>query len=968
MTARLTCSGLLRQARGAILSLSVGLALFAALPVPPAFAQPAPQGAAWPHDASDIAPDPDTVFGRLDNGLRYALRRGDQPPGEVSIRLSIDFGSLYEKEDERGLAHFIEHMAFNGSKRVPEGELVARLERMGLALGPDTNASTSLEHTVYSLNLPASNPARMNEALSLLREIASELSFDPAAIERERGVVMAEYRRGDTYVNRRADQQLAFLLPGALAASRSPIGVPKAIEAASREAMVSLYDRYYRPERALIVIVGDMEVPEAEQAIARWFADWMARGPSGDPPDAAYRLQVRAPEASVFVHEDGGDGVLVYSLSASPRSPDTVASRQEAGLVQLAAAVLNRRLASLASSVDPPFRAASVRYWEFLSMTGIVSGSVSVRPGGWSDGIQALEQEWRRALLYGFSAEEIDREVLALRNAQSLAARRESARSSPLLADQLLAATQSGQVFSNPSAGLERLEAWLPGATPERVHQALRASLSISTPLFFVTASSPAPDLDRSVVQAWEQSAMAAVEPVVSRPAPAFAYTDFGAPGEVVEDRRLLKVDARAVRFANNVRLFVKSTDFQSDVVQVSLRVGGGEAAFPETPPGLSRLMSAFSDGGLKAHSSDELRSIVSGRAVQTGFGASATAFGGAYVTTAADLSLQLQVATAYLTSPGWRPEAERRWREALEAAMPKWDGSASAVLATRAMRELASGDSRFGADPADRAIDRTFEELKEVLTPVLSSAAIEIAIVGDIEEDAAIQAVAATFGALPQRDPEFASSMSVRPARFSPQKTPLILEHKGEPDQALVQVFWPVVLDADGDVQEVRVLGVLASVIQLRIVASLREGLGLSYAPVAAASVSSSIPGWGVVYVGAEVRPEDVKIVSETIRSVASQMRDGEISQDEFIRALTPRLEQLSGYRKSNAYWLSLLSQAHSHPERVEIYALEAVEAGLRAMTREDLIAAAQKWLGPEAGRAVVIGPAGAPLDVQAR
>lgn len=968
MTARLTCSGLLRQARGAILSLSVGLALFAALPVPPAFAQPAPQGAAWPHDASDIAPDPDTVFGRLDNGLRYALRRGDQPPGEVSIRLSIDFGSLYEKEDERGLAHFIEHMAFNGSKRVPEGELVARLERMGLALGPDTNASTSLEHTVYSLNLPASNPARMNEALSLLREIASELSFDPAAIERERGVVMAEYRRGDTYVNRRADQQLAFLLPGALAASRSPIGVPKAIEAASREAMVSLYDRYYRPERALIVIVGDMEVPEAEQAIARWFADWMARGPSGDPPDAAYRLQVRAPEASVFVHEDGGDGVLVYSLSASPRSIDTVASRQEAGLAQLAAAALNRRLATLAASADPPFRGASVRYWEFLSMTGIVSGSVSVRAGGWSAGIEALEQEWRRALLYGFSAEEIDREVLALRNAQSLAARRESARTSSLLADQLLAAIQSGQVFSSPAAGLERIEAWLPYATPERVHQALRSSLSISTPLFFVTASATSPDLEQGVIQAWEQSATKAVTPLVSRPAPVFAYTEFGSPGEVLEDRRLPKVDARAVRFDNNVRLFVKSTDFQKDVVQVSLRVGGGEAIFPETPPGLSRLMSAFSDGGLKAHSSDELRSIVSGRAVQTAFGVSASAFGGAYVTTASDLVLQLQVAAAYLTSPGWRPEAERRWREALEAAMPKWDGSASAVLATRAMRELASGDPRFGADLADRTVDRTFEELKRVVTPVLSSAAIEIAIVGDIEEDAAIRAVAETFGALPEREPDFPSSAAVRPARFSSQTTPLFLEHMGESDQALVQVFWPVVLDTDRDVQEVRVLGVLASVIQLRIVASLREGLGLSYAPLAAASVSSSIPGWGVVYVGAEVRPEDVTIVSETIRSVVGQIRDGEITQDEFIRALTPRLEQLSGYQTSNAYWLSLLSQAHSHPERLELYTIMAVEAGLREMTRDDLVSAARKWLGTEAGRTVVIRPSGTIRDPQPR
>jgi zinc protease len=932
----------------------LGLALFGSF-VPSAEAQ-APED--WPQDRSDIAADPETVFGRLDNGLRYALRRGALPPGEISIRLSIDFGSLYESEEERGLAHFIEHMAFNGSTNAPEGELVARLERLGLALGPDTNASTSLDHTVYSLNLPRGDEARLGEALSLLRDIASELTFDPAAIERERGVVMAEYRRGDTFVRRRSDQQLAFLLPGALAAARSPIGGPDVIAGASREAMRSLYDRYYRPERALIVIVGDVSPETAQRSIVRWFSDWRARGPAGKAPDAAYRLQVRAPEASVFVHEDGGDGVLVYSLSATPRRTDTAASRREAGLIALAAAALNRRLATIAASPDPPFRAASVRYWEFLSMTGLVSGSVSVRPGAWSDGVQALEAEWRRALLYGFSQDEIDAQVAALRNAQDLSARREGARSSGLLADQLLSAIQNDQVFTSPSSGAERLEAWLGDANARTVHEALRTSLSISTPLFFVSASRPEPGLDQAVVKAWEASASIDVAPSSPRPPSAFAYQDFGAPGDVVEDHRLTDVDARSVRFANNVYLTVKSTDFQKDVVQVSIRVGDGEMALQDGPVGLGRLMSAFVDGGLEAHSADDLRALTTGRAVQSVFGVSASAFGGTYVTTASDLPFQLQIVAAFLSAPGWRIDAQKRWRESVELSTPSWDGSPASVLATRGMRYLASGDIRFGLDPADGVASRTFDELKAVLSPILRTGPVEIAIVGDVDEDQAVKAVASTFGALPLRSADFAPSRSARPARFTSQDRPKILGHGGEPDQAMVQLFWPVSLDPDTDVQDVRVLSVLASVMQLQLVASLREGMGVSYAPVAGASVSSAIPDWGYLFAGAEIRPEDASVVAAAIAQAARRLGEELISEDEFRRALAPRLQQLSAYAASNAYWLSVLAQAHSRPERLSAYSLETVEAGLRDMTREDLLSAARKWLKPEAERSIWILP----------
>lgn len=221
----------------------------------------------WAHEASDIKPDPAVRFGVLPNGLRYALLKNQLPPGAVSIRMSVDFGSLEEAENEKGLAHFIEHMAFNGSKNVAEGEMVRILERLGLAFGADTNASTGQEFTTYQLELPNASDALVDESLFLLRELASELTFNAEAIDRERGVVLSEYRRGDNFQRRRSDQQLDFLIPGAYAASRMPIGDPAVLETATRETMVSLYERYYRPERTVLILsVISMSMPSKRRS------------------------------------------------------------------------------------------------------------------------------------------------------------------------------------------------------------------------------------------------------------------------------------------------------------------------------------------------------------------------------------------------------------------------------------------------------------------------------------------------------------------------------------------------------------------------------------------------------------------------------------------------------------------------------------------------------------------------------
>ena len=272
------------------LLLALSLALPACTSGPVASASAA-SGQEWTFRKSDLPLDPGYRFGVLGNGMRYIIRHNATPPGQGEVRLLIAAGSTAEREDELGYAHFIEHMAFNGSTRVPEGEMVKLLEREGLAFGADTNASTSFDTTLYKLNLPRNDPALLDTALMLMRETASELTFDADAIERERGVILSEKRVRDTYALRDLMDQLQFLYPAALFVQRLPIGTNETLNAVTSEKLRRLYSRIYTPGNATVIVVGDFDPDAVEAGIRRHFADWKrartAARPDAGPVDPA---------------------------------------------------------------------------------------------------------------------------------------------------------------------------------------------------------------------------------------------------------------------------------------------------------------------------------------------------------------------------------------------------------------------------------------------------------------------------------------------------------------------------------------------------------------------------------------------------------------------------------------------------------------------------------------------------------
>ena len=343
---RLKSSRVKARQRSSILALAATLAL---APTAAMAADP-PRANGWGIPYTDVVPDPSVRLGTLPNGMKYAIMKNATPRGAGSVRLHFAFGSIAESDREQGLAHFIEHMAFNGTTNVSEGDMIRMLQRQGLAFGADTNASTGFDATTYMLELPKADNERLDTAMFLLREVASEVKFDPAAVDRERGVILSEKRTRDGFQLRQALDVVGFQLPNTPLSKRFPIGTEAVLKTATAEEMRSLYRRYYRPEFATLVFVGDADPAEIEQRIRKSFGDWKGSAQAGAPMPRG-TIDTKRPAAFDTFTDPAVATTVIYTITRPwIDPPDTLSERQRTMIESVAASLLNRRLQRLVSA------------------------------------------------------------------------------------------------------------------------------------------------------------------------------------------------------------------------------------------------------------------------------------------------------------------------------------------------------------------------------------------------------------------------------------------------------------------------------------------------------------------------------------------------------------------------------------------------------------------------------------------
>ena len=916
-------------------------ALAAKHPAPPAGVT---RTAPWNSDKSDLPADDSIIYGVLPNGLRYAIRPNNRPQNQVLVRMAFDFGSAAEAEDEQGLAHFIEHMAFNGTTNVPEGEMVKMLERLGLKFGADTNASTGFTMTDYRLDLPKADPALIERALFLMRETASEMLIDPEAVDRERGVVLAEMRQRDNFQYQRDRMQFRHFYPGTWLADRWPIGTREVLEKASAAQMQALYRRWYVPDRARLVIVGPVDPVAIEREIVSKFASWKGSGKALGQLDRCSVDTGRIGAQGLFVHPQINEQLTVQQLLPDGPRPDTFETNLMAMKMSIAATIISNRLARRARIEDLPLLGGGTSFETgFCDSYARIGFSITGKDGSWQKLMPIAEQAVRQAVEHGFTEAEIAEQLQRLDRAFENDVQSEPTRPSGYFAG-LLTRLDDENVISSAVQGQMIWRQIRPFITTGSVGAEFAKWFGrLDNPAIFLSTPKGEGVGETALPAAFAASRALAVAPPEQRETQSWAYTDFGAAGEVVEDKRIADLDIRTIRFANGVLLNLKKTDFEKDRIRWSVRVDGGSLHLPREQQYLASFMdSVWTNGGLGKHQIDDLRALLAGSTAAPGLFASEDVFGASGAIASKALDLQMQLTAAYLTDPGKREEAVRQYRRGLPEWFARREATPQAALGVAIGRIMTDSDPRFSLAPQEAYESADFAMLEAALGDALRTNRMEIALVGDLDEEAAIAAVARTFGALPKRNDSVHPYSDARQTRWSDATGVHEIPHKGEPNQLSWRRIWTTTDASDQRTEQAMM--VFAAMAQIRLIEELRERLGKTYGVFAGSSMSRIYPGRGTFTISTDGDPKDLADIEAAVDTVMAEMLDNVATDDLFERARKPTLQAYADWKRQNGTWLDLAARAQTDPDMLQRF--RDSEAQFQSLTAEEVLGVARRWL----------------------
>jgi zinc protease len=911
----------------------------------------------WAHEASDLATDPAVTWGRLDNGLRYAILPNAEPHDRVSVRLLVKAGAFNETDAQQGLAHFTEHMGFQGTRHYAPGKLVEYFQRLGMAFGPDTNASTGFDETIYQVELPHNDAAALTEGFTALHDYADGMLFPAEKIETERGVILAEKRDRDSVEYRAMKDEYAFLLPEALIPRRLPIGLEEVIRTAPRAQFVDYYDTWYRPEKMVLVVVGPVKPAEVAPLIVSTFSDIKDRAPARAEPD---RGMVRVPQTvATRLHRDpelSRTTVSLQTIEPYAYEPDTQANRLKYLPREIAYAILNRRFSELAKKEGAPFTAASANTSESFDFLRSSSVEISTpKAAQWRAALAVAEQELRRALQFGFQPAELREITAAYANQLDEAVKQAPTRHSPNLAAALVEVIAHDNVFTHPAVERDLIKPALARLTVDDCLAALRAAWTAPGRLIYLAGNLDLPNPEADITAAYSESRAVPITAAAKIEETKWGYAAYGPTGAVVARREVADLGITQVEFQNGVRLNLKKTDFEAATIRAIARLGGGLLTMPPNKPGLQ----VFTNGaaglmGLGKHSVDDLRRILAGHSVGAGLSVANDAFVVSGKTTPTDLELELQLLAAWASDPGYRPEAERLLHRSLSQAYLQMEHTPEGILPLEVERVLANGDPRFGLPPQETLAGYTMNDVRQWLAPELTRGTLELSLVGDLDLEATIALVAKTFGALPARTakPRYETERHVA---FPAARSENARQVPTEIERGLLVVSWPT--DDAFDVQRTRRLNVLASVLDDRLRVKVREGLGGAYSPEAYNQSSDTFTHYGTLQVQINVEPAQAAKILAVVREVAASLQKDGVTAEELERAKQPILTSIAESARTNPYWLgAVLVSCQEYPQRLDW--CRSRTADITSITREEVAALAARFLLREREVTYVVQP----------
>ncbi|WP_456427503.1 M16 family metallopeptidase [Rhodocaloribacter sp.] len=861
---------------------------------------PAPETAALPID-------PDVRTGKLPNGMTYLIRANRKPEHRAELRLAVNAGSVLEDDDQLGLAHFTEHMAFNGTTHFEKQKLVDYLESIGMRLGPDLNAYTSFDETVYMLQVPTDSAATFDTALRILRDWASEVAFEDEEIDKERGVVIEEWRLGRGASARLRDQELPILLHGSRYAERLPIGTKEVLESFPHDAVKRFYRDWYRPDLMAVVIVGDVDAAAVERQIRSLFADLPAREdprprPFFDVPDHDETLFAIASDPEATTRR-----VAVYYKQ--PKAPQGTEADFRRGLVErLYNSLFNSRLSELLQSADPPFVFASSGRGAFTRTKDVYVLQAVVRDGGYARALETLLTEAERVRRFGFTPAELERgKKEVLRGLEQAFAERDKTESRRYAAE-YVRHYLTGEPIPGIAYEYEAAKRLLPDVGLDEVNRVGASWITDRNRVILAEGPEeegrPLPT-EAELLAVFDAVAARTITPYEETVSDAPLVPAPPAPGKVVEETRLDAIGVVRWTLSNGVHVVLKPTDFKNDEILIAATSPGGTSLVPDsmfTPASFAATLIAQS--GVGDFGPVELQKKLAGKLIRLSpnIGDRSEGFNGS--ASPQDLETMFQLLYLYFTAPRADSVAYASYKERIGSLLATFRNSPESAFRDTLTVTLAQYHPR--ARPFS---ERTLEEMDLAKSMAVyrdrfaDASDFTFYLVGAFDVEAVRPLVETYLGGLPAlHRKEEPRDVGIRPPKGVVEKA----VYKGKEPKSRVQIV--LTGEAPWSNENRRLLRVVTDVLSLRLREVLREDLGGVYGVGVNGSLSKEPREAYRVSISFGCAPERVDELTRTVFEEMARFRTEGTTETYLVKAREAALRRHEVGLEQNSYWLGSL------------------------------------------------------------
>lgn len=879
-------------------------------------AQNSEQDVNWPYQQSDLEPDPSIVRGILPNGLRYVLKKNSEPEDRVAAYLAVLAGSNEESNEEQGVAHFLEHLMFNGSTNFPPGTLIDYFQSIGMDFGGDINAYTGFEKTVYHLILPNGKGDELDVGCRVLADYARGALLLDTEIDSERGVIFSEKRSGDSASYRSHVAYSEFAFKGTRYPLRRPIGKESVLKSADHDLLKGYYDSWYRPDNMILVLVGDMDLEVAIKAITANFHDLQGEGPEKQKPEFGTLDNSGVEVFYRYEPELGKTNVSIESFWDVPPETPSKKDEKEEIIKIMGNLIIGYRLQQAQETIEQPY--AGARYSAGIVVRRIGYGSIFgvTDSNSWQETMEVLHETIESARLYGFTAKEVTRAKKEIEANLEKDVQTESSLHSRVIAERIVDNLVDGDVYMSPRQERALYMPMLGEITIEDINTGFNKVWDGTSRLISVTGDTIlGEDGETEIKHLYDSLSKTKYEQKEKEEKIVFPYLKpLMGVTEILTKKDYPDLGVTRYVFENGLVINLKQTQFEQNKIRISANFGRGEQ--DEDLQGMAMVADdVINLSGTTRLSVSDLDYVMAGSSVNLSYriGRQSSSWTGSSLTE--DVDLFVQLLHTMLLDARFDEIAYNKVMRRFQLMYKKLDSDIDGAVLRKVQPFLGGNNSHYGLPLLEDLNLLNFSIMEAWAKKHQEVNDLEFSVVGDFDEELIVTLLQKMFGGL-KLGPS--SERILDEKIVFPEGEEIVALVPSDIEKSSVILTWAT--DDFWKIERTRRLSILASVLEDRIRKIVREKLGASYSPNVVSYGSRMHPHYGYIQAELNIEKGKEKTLTGEIKKIVRDLASEGVTEEELFRAKRPVITSVLENIKTNQYWLySVLSLSASYPDQFE-------------------------------------------------